>query len=307
MTARAADRDRVRAARLPFVLGRARFAPLLPASLLLAVLTSVLVTTALASFGSRALPAAAHQRLARSAATTIQVSGQLTAGQASADQPIIRAAVHSALGGVPFTLASARWSDQLALPRTGGRNQMPLIQAAVLDHVLAHAQLTAGRWPGPPQPGAPIGVVLPATTAATLHLPVGTALTLRDSLTGAPVQLTVTGLFRPRDPAAPYWRLSLLGTSGQLVQGTFITYGPMLVNPAALGPGGLPVSAASWLVTVHTAGIPPGQAASSPAGSGRPSPPWRGPSASVGCRSARACPRYWPRWPAAWWWPGRCC
>ena len=60
MTARAADRDRVRAARLPFVLGRARFAPLLPASLLLAVLTSVLVTTALASFGSRALPAAAH-------------------------------------------------------------------------------------------------------------------------------------------------------------------------------------------------------------------------------------------------------
>ena len=259
-TARAVDRDRVRAARLPFVLGRARFAPLLPASLLLAVLTSVLVTTALASFGSRALPAAAHQRLARSAATTIQVSGQLTAGQASADQPIIRAAVHSALGGVPSTLASARWSDQLALPRTGGRNQMPLIQAAVLDHVLAHAQLTAGRWPGPPQPGAPIGVVLPATTAATLHLPVGTALTLRDSLTGAPVQLTVSGLFRPRDPAAPYWRLSLLGTSGQLVQGTFITYGPMLVNPAALGPGGLPVSAASWLVTVHTASIPPGQA-----------------------------------------------
>jgi energy-coupling factor transporter ATP-binding protein EcfA2 len=70
----------------------------------------------------------------------------------------------------------------------------------------------------------------------------------------------VTGLFRPRDPAAPYWRLSLLGTTGQLVQGTFITYGPMLVSPAVLGPGGLPVSAASWLVGVHTASIPPGRA-----------------------------------------------
>jgi predicted lysophospholipase L1 biosynthesis ABC-type transport system permease subunit len=34
----------------------------------------------------------------------------------------------------------------------------------------------------------------------------------------------------------------------------------MLVNPAVLGPGGLPVSAASWLVGVHTASIPPGQA-----------------------------------------------
>jgi hypothetical protein len=250
----------VRGARSSFVLRRARFAPLLPASLLLAVLTSVLVTTALASFAARALPAASRQFLARSPATTIQVSGQLTAAQASADQPVIRAAVHSALGRVPFTLTSARWSDQLALPPTGSRNRTPLIQAAALDHVQAHTQLTAGHWPDPPQPGAPISVVLPAPTAATLHLPVGRVLTLRDSLTGKPVQLKVTGLFRPRDPAAPYWRLSLLGTSGQLVQGTFITYGPILVSPAVLGSGGLPVSAASWLVGVHTAGIPPGQA-----------------------------------------------
>jgi hypothetical protein len=68
----------------------------------------------------------------------------------------------------------------------------------------------------------------------------------------------VAGLFRPRDPAAPFWRLSLLGTSGKVVQGSFVTYGPMLVNPAALGPGGLTVGAASWLITVDTARIPPG-------------------------------------------------
>jgi hypothetical protein len=122
----------VRGTRGSFVLRRARSAPLLPVSLLLAVLTSVLVTTALASFATRALPAAARQLLARSPATTIQVSGQLTAAQASADQPVIRAAVHSALGRVPFTLTSARWSDQLALPPTGRRNQTPLIQAAAL-------------------------------------------------------------------------------------------------------------------------------------------------------------------------------
>jgi hypothetical protein len=87
----------VHGARGSFVLRRVRSAPLLPVSLLLAVLTSVLVTTALASFATRALPAAAHQFLVRSPATTIQVSGQLTAAQASADQPVIRAAVHSAL------------------------------------------------------------------------------------------------------------------------------------------------------------------------------------------------------------------
>ena len=166
--------------------------------------------------------------------------------------------MRSALGTVPFTLVSGRWSDQLALPVPHGGNQVPQIQAAALDHVMAHAELTAGTWPGPRQPGQPIGVVLPAATAGMLHLSVGQPLVLRDSLTGAPARLRVTGLFRPRDPAAPYWRLSLLGTSGKFVQGSFVTYGPMLVNPAALGPGGLTVGAASWLITVDTARIPPG-------------------------------------------------
>ncbi len=100
------------------------------------------------------------------------------------------------------------------------------------------------------------------TTAALLHYSVGQVLALRDSLTGAPVRLRVTGLYRPRDPAAPYWRLSLLGTSGKFVQGTFLTYGPALAGPSILGPHGLGVSAASWLITVDTAAIPAGQAGS---------------------------------------------
>jgi hypothetical protein len=244
--------------RASFVLRRTRFAPLVPASLLLAVLTSVTVTTALASFGARALPAAAHKRLAGSPSTTILVSGQIGAARARADQHVIRTATRSALGTVPFTLASGRWSDTLTLPAPHRGKQVPQIQAAVLDDVRAHAELTAGTWPGPGQPGQPIGVVLPAATAGLLHFSVGQALVLRDSVTGVRARLGVAGLFRPRDPAAPFWRLSLLGTSGKVVQGSFVTYGPMLVNPAALGPGGLTVGAASWLITVDTARIPPG-------------------------------------------------
>jgi hypothetical protein len=244
--------------RASFVLRRTRFAPLVPASLLLAVLTSVIVTTALASFGARALPAAAHKRLADSPATTILVSGQIGAARAGADLPVIRTATRSALGTVPFTLISGRWSDQLTLPAPHRGNQITQIQAAVLDHVMAHAELTAGTWPGPRKPGQPIGVVLPATTASMLHFSVGQPLVLRDSLTGVPARLRVTGLFRPRDPAAPFWRLSLLGTSGKVVQGSFVTYGPMLVSPDALGPGGLTADAASWLITVDTGRIPPG-------------------------------------------------
>jgi hypothetical protein len=246
-----------RGSRVMFVLRRTRSAPLLPASLLLAVLMSATVTTGLAGFAGRALPAATHTRLAGAAATPIQVSGQFGAARARADQSVIRATVRSALGTVPFRLASGLWSDQLALPRPRGASQPPLIQAAALSGVRAHVRLTAGTWPGPPRPGAPLGVVLPVSTASLLHIPVGQVLVLRDSLTSTLVRLRVAGLFRPRDPAGPYWRLSLLGASGKLVQGTFVTYGPMLADPSVLEPAGLPVSAGSWLVTVDTAAIPP--------------------------------------------------
>ena len=287
--------------RASFVLRRTRFAPLVPASLLLAVLTSVTVTTALASFGARALPAAAHKRLADSPTTTILVSGQIGAARASADLHVIRAQMRSALGTVPFTLVSGRWSDQLTLPVPHSGNQTSQIQAAALDHVMAHAELTAGTWPGPRQPGQPVGVVLPTATAGMLHLSVGQPLVLRDSLTRAPARLRVTGLFRPRDPAAPFWRLSLLGTSGKFVQGSFVTYGPMLVDPTALGSGGSQSArrpgSSPW--------TPPASPPATWAGWGSgwaPSPPaGKATRASAGFRSARAYRRPCPRWPTAWW------
>ena len=49
------------------MLRRLRWARLLPASLLLSVLTSTMVTVGLASFGAQALPAAEHRRLAQGA------------------------------------------------------------------------------------------------------------------------------------------------------------------------------------------------------------------------------------------------
>jgi hypothetical protein len=238
-----------------------RWARLLPASLLLAVLASTMVTVALASFGSRALPAAEHRRLANASDATIEISGQIGTARADADAKVIRASISSALGHTGFQMLSGRWSDQLALPRPRGKSQAPGIQAAVLAGVTGHAELTAGHWPGPRIAGRPIPVALPASTAAMLHLAVGQVLALPDSITGARARLVVTGLYRPRDPAAPYWRLSLLGTSGRLVQGAFVTYGPMLVAPASLGPGGLTVGQASWLLTVHTARISPGDTA----------------------------------------------
>ena len=76
---------------------------------------------------------------------------------------------------------------------------------------------------------------------------------------GAPTSLQVTGLFRPTNPASPYWALDLLPISGISIQGSSIGYaglsvgassvsfGPAVVNPAAFG-GALTASQGSWMV-----------------------------------------------------------
>ena len=251
------QRDRARGARASFVLRRMRWARLLPVSLLLAVLASTMVTVALAGFGTRALPAAEQRRLANVSDAVIGISGQIGTAQANADAKVIRASIAAALGHTGYQMLSGRWSDHLALPKPHGAIQTPDIQAAAMDGVTGHAVLTSGHWPGPVSPGRPIPVALPASAAAMLHFAVGQVLTLPDTITGSRARLVVTGLFRPRDPAALYWRLSLLGSSGRQAQGEFVTYGPMLVSPRSLGPGGLTVEQASWLLTVHTAQISP--------------------------------------------------
>ena len=101
-------------------------------------------------------------------------------------------------------------------------------------------------------------MALPAAVASRLHLMLGAVLTGTPQSGGAPVSLQVTGLFRPRNPASPYWTLDLLPISGISVQnssvsyagnspGSSISYGPAVVNPAAFG-GELAASQASWMV-----------------------------------------------------------
>jgi hypothetical protein len=254
---RAGGVTRARGSGASFVLARAVSSRVLAASLGLAIVFSVAVTTALTGFGARALPEAVHQRLARAAGTPAAMSGQVGAARASADTRVIDSLVRSALGGVPFTMIMGRWSDSLALPQSRGSSVISTIQAAALGGVASHAGLVAGNWPGPRRRGQPVGVAVPASTARMLGLSVGEVVALRDTQTGAPVRLVVVGLFRVLDPASPYWQVSLLGTAGYLVTGSFITYGPMLVDPGALGPGGLTVGGASWVARVDTARIPP--------------------------------------------------
>ena len=102
-------------------------------------------------------------------------------------------------------------------------------------------------------------MALPAAVASRLDLTLGSVLTGTPQSGGAPISLRVTGLFRPSNPASPYWAMDLLPTSGIStqsssisyggipVQSSSISYGPAVVNPAAFG-AALSVSDASWVV-----------------------------------------------------------
>src|SRR5579875_3001672 len=209
-----------------------------------------------------------------------------------------RTSMERAFGTPAIRLDTALWSDPLGLPPGTGaagpagrpgrarRNAIVLTAAASFAHLAQNAILTSGTWPGPPRTGgaaapgaggqrqargAPgargaraggeeslIPAVLPAVTAARLALDPGDLLTTTDRITGARDRFLITGTYRPRDPAAPYWGLNLIGTSGVSVSGNFVTYGPLLVNPASIGRGGLPVGQASWVVIPDPGQIPAG-------------------------------------------------
>jgi hypothetical protein len=241
-----------------FVLRRMVASRLLLGSVLVAILITAALTAALVTFSARALPQAARRDLVSAPKVSIAISGQIGAAQAAADSTVIRSSLRATFGTVPVSLERALWSDPLGWPVTGTGQTTVLTEAAAADDFAAHATLVSGTWPGQPVRGQAIQAALPAPVAARFHLAPGQVLTLPDRDTGARVRFRLTGTYQPRDPGSPYWGLDLIGTSGVSVQGSFVTYGPLIVAPAAFSSGDLPVGQASWLARPAPSRIPVG-------------------------------------------------
>jgi hypothetical protein len=220
---------------------------LLLGSVLAAIVIAAALTAALVTFSARALPEAASRELRAAPKVSIAISGQIGAEQAAADSTVIRSSLRATFGTVPVSLERALWSDPLGWPATGTGRTTQLTEAAAVDHITAHAVLVSGTWPSPPERGQPIQAALPALVAARFHMKPGQLLSLPDRDTGARVRLRLTGTYRPRDPRSPYWGLDLVGSSGVSTVGNFVTYGPLIVPPAAFSGSNLPVGQASWL------------------------------------------------------------
>lgn len=247
----------------------------LGAALLTAVVTATL-TAALASFAIGALPQAVHRQLA-AGSTSISVSGAVNAPVARKADLAVRRAMRAAFGIGADSISGARSSDPLGLsaparrglPATARGGRTPLAEAAAPDGIAAHAVLTAGSWParpasGPGRAAEIIPAAVPAVVAGQLGLKPGDLLAVRDRATGARSTIRISGVFRPRDRADPYWRLTPEGAGGSTASGQFVTYGPLIVNPAAFGSahtaargrpaarGRLAVGGASWIVRPDT-------------------------------------------------------
>jgi len=249
-----------------FLVRRARSSWLL----LACVAVTVLLTTGLAAagwtFAAGVVPAGALSNLAAAQGRSVALSGPGDAAEAATDSQVIRATLHQAWPGVGFQMERALWTEPIQVPSFTTTSPPPvtntnptpntpfstvtpitLIQPASLDGITAQTTLTAGKWPGPPGRGGPLPVALPAAVASQLHLAPGSVLKGTPQSGGASISLLVTGLFRPSDPASPYWALDLLPTSGTSVQNFATTYGPAVVNPAAFG-GAITAAQASWTV-----------------------------------------------------------
>ena len=222
----------------------------------LTTLVAATVAAAFAVFAGQALPQVVHHDLREAPGTSLTLTALANSpGQAAAEGTALRSRIAQAMPGIPFGYDEAAWSDPLGLvpgalpasPPGAAKGDTPLLQAAAMNAVASHATLASGRWPTAPAGGQrqAIPAALPAAAAAQLHVSAGDALRLRDRITGATVSFDITGTFTPR-PADPYWRLSYIPASGASAADGSVTYGPLVVSQAALGPA-LPLLSGSWV------------------------------------------------------------
>jgi hypothetical protein len=235
---------------------------LLPHRLALAAaaVTVILAATliaALACFSTTVMSDAVRTSLAGNPGTTISVSGSVTstAGAAGAGRKL-SALLTRALPGLPLTVWSAVSSDYLDLPPSRGLSH-PQIQVISLAALSRHAELLAGSWTGSGGAAGTVPAAAPAAVASGLHLVPGMILRLPDSITGRPVRVRITGIFRALSPASPYW---LLGSAAAGVQdlGEFAVYPPLVTTPQVMAAAGMPITTAAWSVTPDVAGLDTG-------------------------------------------------
>ncbi|WP_395297943.1 FtsX-like permease family protein [Kitasatospora hibisci] len=277
---------------LGFVVRRLRGRLPLAGAVLLTVLITTAVLTALVAFNRTVGEAGLRQSLQGGghARTTVLVTGEHGLDKRAADDAAVTAYGSGLFGGLAVRTDSVARSRSYGLPAAGpvgdatgaptltsagtptGAKTPDLTLLASLDR--GRVRLLAGAWPAPVErrapggsaqdgstPGAatptPVEVGAPQTTLARLGLDAGALpaeVRLDDRLDGRALTVRITGVYRAEDPADPYWRLDTLG--GREIQtGGFTTFGPLLVDDSAFTTAAVPQSSRGWLLGADFTGI----------------------------------------------------
>ncbi|MFE3873954.1 FtsX-like permease family protein [Kitasatospora sp. NPDC059146] len=263
---------------LGFVVRRVRGRLPLAAAVLLTVLITTAVLTALVTFNSSVGQAGLRQALQGPghARTAVVVTAEHGSDQRQKDEEALASYRQKLFGDLPVHTDSLLRSRSFGLsggdaPAAGsgtapgapaggqsGTDKVDLTVLADLDR--SRVSLVAGAWPGavtgPVRSAAP-QVAVPQTMLARLGLtaralPVDVPLT--DRLDGTALTVRVTGVYRAADPFAAYWRIDPIG-GHEVETGGFTTYGPMMVDPSAFAAGALPQSSRGWLLDADFAGV----------------------------------------------------
>lgn len=240
-----------------FVVLRARAHRLLLAAALLTVLLTTAVLATLTAYTGAIGDAALRHALAdpRNAGdTALVVKADVPAEQRAAADSAVRREARRTFDGLPVTVRTLLRSGPYALPGGHRSGDPDLTHFAALDPT--QVRLVSGRLPR--SGTADVEVALPRAAAERLRLTAGTRLTLADRLGGPAVRVVVTGVYRPADTTAPYWRLDDLAGRGVKKSG-FTTYGPLLTDAAALTGGRVSAGQSGWLATADFSALTTGR------------------------------------------------
>ncbi|MGW6914162.1 FtsX-like permease family protein [Kitasatospora sp. NPDC054939] len=265
---------------LGFVVRRLRGRLPLATAVVLTVLITTAVLTALVAFNRTVGEAGLRQALQGGghARTTVVVNGEHGFDARDKDDRAVREFAARLFDGSPVrteSLARSRSyglppaAAQATAPASAGTGQAPGLRKDADLTVLAsldrnRVRLLAGDWPAAAPAAAPtagsaalaaLQTAVPQSTLARLGLTpeaLPAEVRLDDRYGGAPLTVRITGVYRANDPADLYWTLDPAG-GREIKVSDFTTYGPLLIDDGAFA-AGLPQNGRSWLLDADLTG-----------------------------------------------------
>ncbi len=206
-----------------WLLVAATWVVILSATTLLAV--GVLYGDAVALSGLR-------QRLADEpqAATTVEVGMRVDPAELDVVDDVVDSQARRILAWAEGQLVRGIRSGSLDLVSgVGGLSDTDLGVAAALDRLEDHATLVSGAWPNPER--QPLEATVSVAAAERLGLRVGDVVSVRSrSGSRSEIDVLVSGIWQPTDPADRYWEAGSLELTGIEEGASFTLHGPLMVT-----------------------------------------------------------------------------